>query len=205
MKITPSTNLSTRLLANMSLVPVDEALATLQRKKQVRLKEDEYIQAVSSIIERDFFPHLKKMRLENELLDAMDNVELDRVRELGHQLKEMERENQGETTETSDGQSVVSRPQYNINMSLDAFMSRYTSEDNASFADLMVTDSQLKKEQYKWMYSKEKRQLLIQNGTDKALLIEGDSAIPVDPKGFITGSDYKVTICLIYRLSFDME
>jgi hypothetical protein len=42
-----------------------------------------------------------------------------------------------------------------INMSLDAFASTYTSEDNASFDKIMEKESALKRQKYAWMYEAE--------------------------------------------------
>ncbi|KAJ3332138.1 hypothetical protein HDU76_001172 [Blyttiomyces sp. JEL0837] len=50
------------------------------------LDEDSYIQAVSDIIERDFFPSLKRLKVQNEFLDAVQAGDLPKAKELGMQL-----------------------------------------------------------------------------------------------------------------------
>ncbi|KAJ3074747.1 DiGeorge syndrome critical region protein 14 [Quaeritorhiza haematococci] len=46
-------------------------------------------------------------------------------------------------------------------MSLDAFQSLYTSEDNASFSVIMQKAREEKRQKYKWVFDKEKKQMLL--------------------------------------------
>lgn len=50
------------------------------------LEEDNYITALSTIIQRDFFPSLTKMRMQNDFLSAVENVDLVQARKLGKLL-----------------------------------------------------------------------------------------------------------------------
>ncbi|GAA5884369.1 hypothetical protein JCM16303_003655 [Sporobolomyces ruberrimus] len=60
---------------------------------------------------------------------------------------------------TSRSRSHLPAPSSHINtsLSLDAFQSRYTSEDNSSFATLLARDNELRKEKTRWAWEAEKR------------------------------------------------
>jgi len=60
-------------------------------------------------------------------------------------------------------------------LSLDQFQARYTSEDNASFMEIVERINAQKREKYRWLYEQgKKKQLLIENGpgSDQKLLRE---------------------------------
>lgn len=48
-------------------------------------------------------------------------------------------------------------PRVDANLSLDAFQARYTSQDNASFQDLVVADSAARREKHAWAWHAEKK------------------------------------------------
>ena len=48
-----------------------------------------YVDAVSDIIERDFFPNLKKMKKQNEFLDALQKGETVKAQVLGMEIRRM--------------------------------------------------------------------------------------------------------------------
>ncbi|KAJ8323179.1 hypothetical protein QVD99_000377 [Batrachochytrium dendrobatidis] len=169
------------------------------------LEEDEYIAGVSTIIERDFFPNLRKLRVQNDLLDAVQNANHLQVKTLSSQLAQL-------TGKTSDYSSTptpyphrsVSKDTLNLHasdsfmapptpsaasfsdsatpnplnsmnpassesqsldtsISLDKFQTKYTSEDNASFLNILELQNEAKREQYHWLYDKEKKQLRLKN------------------------------------------
>lgn len=48
-------------------------------------------------------------------------------------------------------------PLVNANLSLDAFQARYTSQDNASFQELVVADNAARRDKYAWAWHAEKK------------------------------------------------
>ncbi|KAG0330044.1 DiGeorge syndrome critical region protein 14 [Dissophora globulifera] len=201
------------------------------------LEEDEYIEALSKIIERDFFPDLAKLKRQHAYLDAVRMNDLERIEAtarditgndtpLGQRrLKTPARtpklsrtglpdqswtparvdisdatptwqdhgraQPQGsETTDTPiiDTPFTSSRhEQDNLDsekdkvdttLSLDQFQARYTSEDNASFIDIVEKINASKREKYRWMYEQERKsQKLIEgdNQDQKLLRQSGES------------------------------
>ncbi|KAJ3063410.1 DiGeorge syndrome critical region protein 14, partial [Quaeritorhiza haematococci] len=86
----PATSTSTALIPSQGTPDLATLLAPLaKRPHQEVLAEDDYVEAVSEIIQRDFFPDLKKMRLQNEFLDAVQEVDLEKARAVGAELARM--------------------------------------------------------------------------------------------------------------------
>jgi len=56
------------------------------KNKKIVLEEDEYIEGLSKVIKRDYFPNNDKMKLQNELLDALQEQDSFRARNLSKQL-----------------------------------------------------------------------------------------------------------------------
>ncbi len=87
------------------------------------------------------------------------------------------------------------KPKYNTNLPLDKFQSKYTSEDNSSFDDILEKDNIEKKKKYKWIFDSEKRLLVLENKSTQQLITEAgetEGVSSVDRKGFIETWNYKV-------------
>ncbi len=114
------------------------------RRREIILDEDDWIAAMEGIIERDFFPDLKSLRERVEGLERDTPGELlsFRQREAGsweptpYGLDSTERE----TSETAP------------KLTLDQFLSRYTSEDNASFRDILNRSNAVRREKFKHLW-----------------------------------------------------
>jgi protein DGCR14 len=86
-----------------------------KKKKCEVLEEEVYVEKMSEIVERDYFPSLKKLR---------EDVE--------------ETESRVDPEEDTDGDN-----ESNSNLTLDKFVAKYTSEDNASFEE-MIEDAKIR-------------------------------------------------------------
>ncbi|KAJ3112547.1 DiGeorge syndrome critical region protein 14 [Phlyctochytrium bullatum] len=188
------------------------------------LDEDTYIDAVSDIIQRDFFPGLKRLKVQNEFLDAIQSADLPRAKALGLELHRMAtgvpgtprgggsatprmetpivtgftpyadsnptatpgalRNPEPVSLSTDDPAAEESEKKYNTSMTLDAFQTMYTSEDNASFSAIMERQNQERRQKYHWYYEKETGRLKLEGGDVKAL--EGPKPVGLLESG--TGS-----------------
>ncbi|GAA5805502.1 nuclear protein Es2-domain-containing protein [Helicostylum pulchrum] len=166
----------------------------------VILDEDTYTEAISLIIERDFFPNLAKMRAQHNYLQAQVTgslVDLQQAGKVLHDLKskQSERRNQSIVAVNyyfEDEPEIEKR--VNLNLSLDQFQTLYTSEDNASFTDLLEKANTKKKLENKWFYDRESNQLRITDQPDKnspITVIEKNDKAP-------TGWKYKARNALMY-------
>ncbi|KAI7903055.1 nuclear protein Es2-domain-containing protein [Cokeromyces recurvatus] len=161
----------------------------------VVLDEDTYTEAISLIIERDFFPNLAKMKAEQKYWEVQKNGSLAELQEAGRALhnattlkKSQPRDsNQSVNYYFEDEPDIEKR--VNLNLSLDQFQSLYTSEDNASFADLLEKANLKVKEKNKWFFDRES--LRITNGEKGTLAIETNEKAPL-------GWKYKTRNALMY-------
>ncbi|KAM4634400.1 splicing factor ESS-2 homolog [Polymixia lowei] len=147
------------------------------------LDEEEYIESLEKIIQRDFFPDVTKLQAQKDYLDAEENGDLERMREIsiryGSSLtKSTPRASAPYVTpasfETPEGRSGSPSSTHGRNMTgikdgenkdgnkeekelpgLDRFLSKNTSEDNASFEQIMVLAEDKEKLRHAWLYEAE--------------------------------------------------
>ncbi|KAG0168427.1 DiGeorge syndrome critical region protein 14 [Apophysomyces sp. BC1034] len=128
----------------------------------VVLDEDTYTEAISHIIERDFFPHLAKLRPQETQQDRATP-------------RSTERASQSQPITGSipnplhKASPFTSSTQPNVRLS--------KSEDNASFADLLEKANAKRKEKFKWIFDSSK-QLRIGDQESHLKLIEAQDAKP---------------------------
>ena len=147
--------------------------------RQTVLEEDEYTAALSHIIARDFFPSLVHLDATNSYLDALETRDPQLI---GASVRHLESVNASvrstarpwqTPSETPYGigpsetpvqhrrepppPASAKRPRYDTEMSLDSFQARYTSEDNASFTEILNEENARRRERYGWAWDAQKR------------------------------------------------
>ncbi|KAF7307035.1 hypothetical protein MIND_00496500 [Mycena indigotica] len=136
---------------------------------QAVLEEDDYTAALSHIIARDFFPSLVQ-NATNDYRDALElrdpeliNASVRRLEEIGVTPGRRFDETPygGGPSDTplrsASGEPLAKRPRIDLNLSLDNFQARYTSEDNSSFTEILHEENRKRKERYGWAWEAQKR------------------------------------------------
>ncbi|XP_053972931.1 splicing factor ESS-2 homolog [Hylaeus volcanicus] len=168
------------------------------------LDEDAYIKKMGEIIQRDFFPHLDRLQAQNQYLDALEQNDVKRMRELYEKYSSgrptTERpaspatfETPMNKTESEDEQlkasktptdtpvatSTKQKDKPETKTGLDAYLSMHTSEDNASFEEMMVEAEKKLKLKYAWLYEAEEKSLALTNGkaSDTLAIENGDEKL----------------------------
>ncbi|KAI1331952.1 nuclear protein DGCR14 [Xylariaceae sp. FL0255] len=202
----PSTAL-VRKRDDLELMPPPPAPKRIKRPKKV-IDEDSYTDALSHIIARDFFPGLLESETQQEYLDALESKDPAWISSASKRLQHVmtpgrKRSRRGTSlapgAQTPRGGfagdtpvSVVSaattaadeKPDIDTNMSLSAFQSKYTSEDNESFYKLLDKQNTKRAEKYAWLWTGNKlpsKQQLKQKEIETRLLESGKS---LDDDGF---------------------
>lgn len=144
--------------------------------RQVVLEEDEYTEALSHIIARDFFPSLVHLDATNEYLDALRSQDQDRIQATVRRLEDLSTPRTGRYPYQTPGKTPyaagpsdtplrtprreepsLKKPKYDTNMSLDSFQARYTSEDNSSFTQILDEENRRRREKWAWAWDAQKR------------------------------------------------
>ncbi|KOC59270.1 Protein DGCR14 like protein [Habropoda laboriosa] len=167
------------------------------------LDEDTYIKRMGEIIQRDFFPHLDKLQAQNQYLDALEQNDVKRMRELYEKYSSgrptTERpaspatfETPMNKTESEDEQFKSSKipketpvntvtkdkDKTEIKTGLDAYLSTHTSEDNASFEEMMIEAEKRLKLKFAWLYEAEENSKALTNNSSDTLAIENGNEKP---------------------------
>lgn len=153
------------------------------------LDEDTFVDAIGEIIERDFFPELPKLHRQMKWLEALESKRLRSLTEVRRVVQaEMGRDDEEEegggarpaagsatplsTTglgdeEEDDGESEVPP----LPLSLDQFLARFQSEDDAAFDVLAERMREAHKRKYWWVYDRP----AIEAGKEKLYLLPDGS------------------------------
>jgi protein DGCR14 len=204
----PDSETSTALVRkrdDLDLMPPPPSPKRIKRPKKV-IDEDSYTDALSQIIARDFFPGLLESETQQEYLDALESKDPEWIssasRRLQHVMTPGRKRSRrgtslasgasqmqtprgfaGDTPVSVSAQSSASTtneetPEIDTNMSLSAFQSKYTSEDNESFYKLLDKQNSKRAEKYAWLWSGNKlpsKMQLAQKKTEMKLLESGKS------------------------------
>ncbi|KAE9553087.1 hypothetical protein FO519_003720 [Halicephalobus sp. NKZ332] len=188
----------------------------LNTKKEVRkaLPEEQYVENMKTIIQRDYFPDIKKLRVQNEYLEAMVNEDEAKILELQakYGIKKSITDTPGfedfgtpSTSYSSNSSSLgptfpftnaegdndeVYIPKKKKKKALDKFnlqsyVDTFTSEDNASFDELVELMNERERKKNAWMYEAEKKhneelvsQLKAIKNADEQLLAIQNGEVP---------------------------
>ncbi|KAL0951040.1 hypothetical protein HGRIS_007780 [Hohenbuehelia grisea] len=173
--------------------------------RQVVLDEDEYTAALSHIIARDFFPSLVHLDATNGYLDALQTKDPQLIGQSVRRLEELNStpatlyrgRTPGQTPygavgdtplRTPRGEPPTKRARYDTDMSLDHFQTRYTSEDNSSFTQILDEENRTRKERWAWAFDAQKRV-----EAQRERMIEGREKMLIEAPG-VTGVREKFVI-----------
>ena len=142
------------------------------------LDEDEYTEALSRIVKRDFFPGLAETEAQLEFLDAMESRDEAWIRSSTSRLNgimtpvgaattsrltasagETPRAWNGSTPAAgaSDMYEQLANPPLNVdNVRLSTFQAKYVSEDSESFYTLIDKHNVARRERHVWLYNDNK-------------------------------------------------
>lgn len=107
-----------------------------RQKRKVVLAEDDYVDALGRIIERDYFPETAKLK---DLLKEIHEERSRRRNALVDDDLDFDDDDEGHNVDVSK-------------LTIGDFFRRYTSEDNESFEDLHQKDVAAHRRKYHWAY-----------------------------------------------------
>jgi len=193
----PSTALVKKRKDQIALMP-PPAPKRIKRPTVV-LEEETYIDGLSHIIARDYFPGLIQTEAKQEFLEALDSKDDIWIQDAGQRLQEAMSGKTpgrrgvsfdslpdqtpkgfvGETPKSASKKETPTEPQINVNLSLGAYQTKYTSEDNESFNKLLDKQNIKNREKHAYLWSGNKipsaRQIAYQEREAKRLTASATS------------------------------
>lgn len=192
-----------------------------KRSAKVILAEDTYTEDLEKIIQRDFYPDVPKVKAQTEYLQAVEQNDVEKLRELQAKYRPytsgrrpttdlystpatfdtperkasktpsrtagISEDNDKQNTEEPENQTQLAgnesasekRVKSDVDLPLDAYLSKNTSEDNAAFIEIMEETQKQHMIKWGWLYDKEKEHEELQA---QALALPGAEQFAIDNK-----------------------
>ncbi|MGH0163724.1 UNVERIFIED_CONTAM: hypothetical protein FKN15_062975 [Acipenser sinensis] len=191
--------------------------------KRKVLHEDKYIESLEKIIQRDFFPDVEKLQAQRGYLEAEETGDLERMREIaikfGSSLGKSSVRSSAPyvtpaTFETPEGHpgSPSSKARHGARVTeegekekdqeekelpcLDSFLAKNTSEDNASFEQIMDLAKDKERARHSWLYEAEAE--FKQRHTENLALPSAEKQAIESGKAGVETWEYKAKNALMY-------
>ena len=173
-------------------------------KPDVVLEEDEFSEEIRRIVVRDFFPDLPKLEAQLEWLEAVNNNDLEKIRELRAKFSAVRnpygRETPLRSPAVSNPSGTPLAPMGPTNLAqksvahakaeiakavgLDDFLSKHNGEDNASFEEILKKEQLKHKQKYWWVFGEVKKaaakgNLMLTDGS-APLALDGSAPLALD-------------------------
>jgi protein DGCR14 len=172
--------------AETALMPPPPPPKRLKRPPKT-LSEDDYTSAISTIIERDFYPSLSEMRKQSRYLDAVEEGNPVRIATAARRLMDRTPAQRDEDDDETAEEKTERILQEDVKgMKLDMFQAKYTSEDNESFNALLDEQNEKQREKYAWKFHGNKKlskQEFVIEQKRVLLLEDGDTKIAGEKNG----------------------
>ncbi|GIX62883.1 nuclear protein Es2 [Babesia caballi] len=140
------------------IVPYADVIKRIQTSYKLKeLCEEDYVGCIESIIERDYFPHLAKLRMTNMLMEAENRGDTETAALVRKQLRDYDSDQELNVQLRTLGNESVSVNIGKGGLKLDQFCRIFTSEDNRSFGRLMEQTIIRRNQQSGWMVEGERR------------------------------------------------
>ncbi|XP_065173044.1 splicing factor ESS-2 homolog [Atheta coriaria] len=167
-----------------------------KKRAQLVLDDDRFVEELGKIIERDFFPDLEKLKAKTEYLEAVENNDVIKIRELHLKYTGSRRapsrlpspatfETPANIHNSQDPapSPVHSQPSCETNdktqkLSLDQYLNSHTSEDNQSFEEIMTESERKHRLKYSYLYQEEDKSLQDQQNALALPSVEQQAALP---------------------------
>uniref|UniRef100_A0A8C1KH93 Ess-2 splicing factor homolog n=1 Tax=Cyprinus carpio TaxID=7962 RepID=A0A8C1KH93_CYPCA len=175
--MTESKDKALTVKSDVTTVAVRNDVVENKKPKRKILDEDQYIESLEKIIQRDFFPDVSKLQAQKDYMEAEENGDLERMREISIKYGSVMAKytprtyvpyTTPSTFETPDGRSAspscsqskhravkgdgkdAEKTEEKDLPSLDCFLAKNTSEDNASFEQIMELAEDKDKLRHAW-------------------------------------------------------